>query len=236
MATLNVGGSAPSASQKLDIVAGLGLIGCTAVDVWANRATLAAAGHTCVFFTDIGVGGTEFILRSGKWRPRAGRYVNTNNINSVTHTLTTRAVVGYSGFLPGQVQDGDIIRMRWLKVMTGASGAETDTTETAVGTATTTYGTDLGLTTAGLTNTNVAVAAMYEWRRLNTTTLRALSIGGSSGSGAAGGIFAVTADVTNTPDMDALTWYLQLSAKLTSGAVSATSVLRGFQVEVIAGA
>lgn len=233
MATLNVGGAAPSLAQRLDIIAGLGFNLCTAVDVWANRATLQAAGHTCVFFTDIGIGGTEFLYRSGKWRPRAGRYVNSNIVSSATHTLNTRAVVAFSGFLPGQVQDGDIIRMRWHKVMTGASGAETDTTETAVGTATTTYGTDLGLTTAGLTNTNVAVAAMYEWRRVNATTLRAMSTGGSSGSGAAG---AVTADVTNTPDMDALTWYLQLSAKLTSGAVSATSVLRGFQVEVIAGA
>lgn len=233
MATLNVGGSAASAAQKLDIVAGLGITVCTAVDTWANRATLQAAGHTCVFFTDVGVGGSEWLYRGGRWRPRAGRYLASHLTGGVGHTLTTRAVVGYCGFLPGQVQDGDLVEMWVHKVMLSATGAETDTTETAVGTASGTYGTDLGLTTAALTNTNAALSLRYAWRRVNNTTLRAVSIGGNLGLGSAG---SPAADVTAAPDMDTLTWYLQLSAKLTSGAVSATSALRGFSVWHTAGA
>lgn len=234
MAALNVGGFAASVAQALDIIAGLGLVGVPTISgTWANRATYLAAGHTCVLFTDIGVGGGTVWRYSTRWRPAANRYLAAHLTSSTGHTVNTRAVSAFAGFVAGQVQDGDLLEMWFHKVMTGASGAEADTTETAVGTVNTTYGTSLGLSTAALTNTNVALATRYAWRRINATTLRAVSIGGNTGLGSA---TSVIADVTTVPDMDVSTWFLQLSSQLTSGAVSATSALRGFSVWHSAGA
>lgn len=231
MATLNVGGSAASVAQALDIISGLGLVGVPTISgTWANRATYLAAGHTTVFFTDIGVGGTVYRYNT-RWRPLYGRYLNSNLVSSTTHALNTRAVMGYSGFLPGQVQDGDFIDVEWYKTMTGATGAETDTTESAAGTANTTFGTALNLSTAALTNSAPAVGTVrWRWKRINSTTLRPVSVG--SVAGTAG---TAPADQTAVPDMDTLTWYLQISGILTSGAVSATSALRQFNVWHTAG-
>lgn len=199
---------------------------------WANRAALVAAGQTTAFFTDVGVGGGSVWTYSGsRWRPYAGQVVLKNLTASVTQTTNTRAVMDFCTLLPGLWQDGDILECRWYKAMT--TGTDTDTTESAIGTGSGTFGTSLGLSTAALTNTNPVLSAIWRWRRVSNTTLRHASIGGATGLGSAG---ALLNDITaSVPDMDGITTYPQLSGVLTTGA-GAVSALRACTWTLIAGA
>ncbi len=210
-------------AQYEALVTGIG------VTTWANRATVVAAGLTTAFFTDVGIGGTYYDYLGGRWRPQARQVILKNLTSSVTQSSSTRAVMDFCTLPAGLWQDGDILECRWYKAMT--TGTDTDTTETAIGTASGTYGTDLGLTTAALTNVNPVVSAIWRWRRVSATTIRHASIGGSTGLGAAGTLLS---DVTS-PDMDTQTTFAQLSGKLTTGA-GAVSALRACTWTLICGA
>ena len=90
----------------------------------------------------------------------------------------------------------------------------------------------MSILTAGLTNTNPMVSARWRWRRLGATSVRVVSVGGSTGLGAVG---AVIADPTITTNLDSTDAYLQISGDLTTGA-GAVTALRAFTVTLIAGA
>ncbi len=199
---------------------------------WANRAALVSAGTTTAFFTDVGVGGgSVWTYSGGRWRPYAGQVVLKNLTSSVTQTTTTRAVMDFCTLPAGLWQDGDILECRFYKAMT--TGTDTDTTESAIGTGSGTFGTSLGLSTAALTNTNPVLSAIWRWRRVSNTTIRHAGIGGATGLGSAG---ALLSDITaSVPDMDGITTYPQLSGVLTTGA-GAVSSLRACTWTLIAGA
>jgi len=229
MATLKVDGSAASVAQRLDIIAGLGLIGvATLSGTWANRATYLAAGHTSVFFTDVGVGGSTWSYAGGRWRPNGGRVMLKNLTSSVTHNTTTRTVMDYATILAGLWQDGDIIEMEWSKQLTGT---DTDTTETALGSAAATFGDALNLTTAFPATASPQAGARWRWRRLGATSVRPITISGSVGLGAG----SAATDPTITTNLDSTDSYVQISGKLTTGGGPSTA-LRGFNVTLIAGA
>ncbi len=196
--------------------------------LWANRATLVAAGTYSAFFTDIGVGGSFWFYSGGRWRPSAGRVVLKNLTSSVTHSTTTRTVMDYATLPAGLWQDGDVVEMEWCKTLTGT---DTDTTETALSAVAATFSDAMNLTTAALTNTNPIVAARWRWRRLGATSVRPISISGSVGLGTAG---AIPADPTVTTNLDTTDAYLQISGKLTTGGGPVTS-LRAFTVTLICG-
>ncbi len=199
---------------------------------WANRASLVLSGSYTAFFTDVGVGGgSVWTYSGGRWRPYAGQVVLKNLTASVTQTTTTRAVMDFCTLPAGLWQDGDILECRFYKAMT--TGTDTDTTESAIGTGSGTFGTSLGLSTAALTNTNPVLSAIWRWRRVSNTTIRHAGIGGATGLGSAGSLLSdITASV---PDMDGITTYPQLSGVLTTGA-GAVSALRACTWTLIAGA
>jgi hypothetical protein len=200
-------------------------------DVWANRAAIVAAGQTSVFFTDVGVGGSYWDYVGGRWRPQARNVVLKNTITPASNITTTKTVLDYAVLLPGLVQDGDVLQVAWLKERTGGT-ADTDTTDTGLGTVPATFGTSFGLSTAGLATTNRQVApAPHLLRRESATAIRPISVGGATGTGQNTG---ANTSVT-VPNMDSQTTYLQITSQLTTGGTE-TAWLRGFVVTLIAGA
>ncbi len=224
----NIDGSGP---YGVTPAGGAVLLGGLPSSLWADRAIVEALGQYTVFFTDIGIGGSYWDYVGGRWRPQA-RFVTLKNLtSSITQTTNVRAVMDFCTLPPGLWQDGDILECRFYKAMT--TGTDTDTTESALGTASGTFGTALGLSTAALTNTNPVLSACWRWRRVSNTTIRHAGIGGSVGLGAAGSLLSdVTAAV---PDMDNLTTYPQLSGVLTTGA-GAVSALRACTWTLFSGA
>jgi hypothetical protein len=201
------------------------------ITTWSNRAALVTAGFTTAFFTDVGIGGSYWDYLGGRWRPQARVVTLKNLTSSVTQNNNMRAVMDFCTLPPGLWQDGDILECRFYKAM--VSGIDIDTTESAIGTGSGTFGTSLGLSTAALTNTNPVLSAAWRWRRVSNSIIRHASIGGSTGLGSGG---ALLNDITaSVPDLDAVTTYPQLSGMLTtvSGAVSA---LRGCTWTLICGA
>lgn len=224
-------GQAPKALTEKQVTAVQALVSEAGIQTWANRGLALAAGLTRCFITDVGIGGSYWDYLGGRWRPQA-RFVTLKNLTaSVTQTTNTRAVMDFCTLPAGLWQDGDILECRWYKAMT--TGTDTDTTESAIGTGSGTFGTSLGLSTAALTNTNPVLSAIWRWRRVSNTTIRHASIGGATGLGSAG---ALLSDITaSVPDMDNITTYPQLSGVLTTGA-GAVSALRACTWTLITGA
>lgn len=206
------------------------LVSDARITTWANRAALVTAGLTTAFFTDVGIGGGSWwYYTGGRWRPTGGRVVLKNRVGSVTHNTTTRTVMDYVLLPAGLWQDGDIVGMRVGKMLTGT---DTDTTETGLAATAATFGDNLNLSTASLTNTNPQLSTLWEWQRLGATSVRPISITGSVGQGVAG---SVVSDPTITTNLDTTDAYLQVSGKLTTGSGPVTA-LRRWTVWLEAGA
>ena len=214
-----------------EVSAARALVSADGIQTWANRGLALAAGLTRCFISDVGIGGSYWDYLGGRWRPQA-RFVTLKNLTtSVTQTTTSRAVMDFCTLPAGLWQDGDILECRWYKAMT--TGTDADTTESAIGTGSGTFGTNLGLSTAALTNVNPVLSATWRWRRVSNTIIRHASIGGSVGLGSAGSLLSdITAGV---PDMDNITTYPQLSGVLTTGG-GAVSALRACTWTLITGA
>ncbi len=226
----SIGGQTAERSNDSEAAAGQALVSDARITTWANRAALVTAGIFTAFFTDVGVGGGSWWYYSGgRWRPTGGRVVLRNLTSSVTHNTTVRTVMDYALLQAGLWQDGDILEMEWCKTLTGT---DTDATETALGTVAGTFGESMVIVTSGLTNTNPMVSARWRWRRLGATSVRVVSVGGSTGLGAVG---AVLADPTITTNLDTTDSYLQISGDLTSGA-GAVTALRAHTVTLVCGA
>lgn len=197
-----------------------GLVSDARITTWANRAALVTAGLTSAFFTDVGIGGWWYYYSGGKWRPNGGRVILKNRVGSVTHNNTTRTVMDYVLLQAGLWQEGDILGMRVGKTLTGT---DTDTTEIGLGTTAATFGENLNLSTASLTNANPQLSTLWEWQRLGATSVRPVSITGSVGQGVAG---SVVSDPTITTNLDTTDAYLQVSGKLTTGGGPVTALRR----------
>jgi len=200
--------------------------------LWANRATLAAAGSTSVFFTDIGIGGSFWFYSGGRWRPQGGRVMLKNSITDVTNNLAPEVVMDYATILPGLWQDGDILDVFFRKSRTGGT-SDTDASLLKFSGAAATPGTPTGLGSGGaLTTTTIDMSMRAGLRRLSSTSFRPINIAGAVGVGSGN---ASPSDVTGYQNMDITTNYLQICSDLTT-AGGEISVLRAFTVELIAGA
>lgn len=204
----------------------------TVPGLWANRATLAAAGSTSVFFTDIGIGGSFWFYSGGRWRPQGGRVMLKNSITDVTNNLAPEIVMDYATILPGLWQDGDILDVFFRKSRTGGT-SDTDASLLKFSGAAATPGTPTGLGSGGaLTTTTIDMSMRAGLRRLSSTSFRPINIAGAVGVGSGN---ASPSDVTGYQNMDSTTNYLQICSDLTT-AGGEISVLRAFTVELIAGA
>lgn len=202
------------------------------IQTWANRGLALDAGLTRCFITDVGIGGTYFdYLGGGRWRPQARRVTIKNLTTDVSNNGAPKIVMDYAAILAGLWQDGDILEARIAKERTGGT-SDTDATDVMLGTAPTTLGTSLNLTTSALATTTLALVPVYRWRRTSATSLRALSISGALGIGSAS---AALATITGLPNMDTTDTYLQVTSDLTT-AGGEVVWLRGFQVDLICGA
>lgn len=197
---------------------------------WADRATLVAAGIFTAFFTDVGVGGSWWSYHGGRWRPVGGRVVLKNLLTIVTNNAAPKVVLDYCILLTGLVQDGDVIMVSLKKDRTGGT-SDTDATDCLLGTVATTLGTSLGLTTSALATTQLELSLEWKYRRINATTIRPVSINGSTGLGASN---AAIPDAT-VSNMDSQMTYLQVSSDLTT-AGGEVARLTSFMVTLIAGA
>jgi len=203
----------------------------TQTGLWANRTTLAAAGATSVFFTDVGVGGSYWFYSGGRWRPVGGRVTLKNLTTDVSNNAAPKVVMDYATLLAGIWQDGDIIRAHVVKERTGGT-SDTDATDMLLGTVAATLGTTLNLTTSALATTAISLALDYAWRRVSSTSVRSQGVPGSTGSGTS---TSANSLITGLSNLDSVDTYLQVSSDLTT-AGGEVAWLRGYTVELIAGA
>lgn len=198
---------------------------------WANRAALVAAGQYIALFTDVGVGGgSVWNYSGGRWRPYGGRATLKNTTSNPNNNTSSKIVLDYVILLPGLFQDGDVIRIQYLKERTGGT-SDTDATDTGIGTVAATFGNTLGQANSALATTSITLGNLIGYRRESATSVRRCNIASSTNWGV---ISNANTPVT-VPDMDANTTYLQISSQLTSAA-GEVSWLRTFFVELFAGA
>lgn len=203
----------------------------TPEDVWANRALWIARDQFTVFFTDVGVGGSVWTYRGGRWRPLSGQVVLKNLVTDVSNNAGPKVVLDYATIQAGLWQDGDIIELNIIKEKTGGT-SDTDATDVMLGTVPATPGTTLNLSTSGLTTTNLSMALFYRYRRVSSTSVRSQAAPGSVGLGAGTSANAV---VTGLSNLDSVETYLQVTSDLTT-AGGEVSWLRGMTATLIAGA
>lgn len=203
------------------------------VAVWAERATLAAAGVVSAFFTDVGIGGgTYYDYRGGRWRPVGGRVVLHNLIVPVSNNAAPKVVMDFCTLLPGIWQDGDSLEIDALKTREGGT-SDTDATDLMLGTVAATPGTTTGLSSSALATTAIQYRMLHELRRESATSIRTLAIaGGAGGLGTATSLTTLTAGLTS---LDTTEQYLQITSDLTT-AGGEVSWLRKFRVTLISGA
>jgi hypothetical protein len=208
------------------------LISTAGITTWSNRAAVVAAGLTTAFFTDVGIGGTYYDYVGSKWRPQSRRAVLKNLVSSLSHNSGPKIVISEATLLPGLLQDGDSLVVEYIKTKEGGT-TDTETTDFLVGATSGTLGTSLALTTGALSTITQQVASRYVFRRESATTIRPISITGPQGIGSS---TAAPAGVITVPNMDSQTTYLQISGDMTTGGGAETVYLRGFSVELVAGA
>lgn len=228
----------PGATGLAGVTAGGALVGPNGVvisgstiAVWADRAALVAAGTLNAFFTDIGVGGSHWFYSGGRWRPVGGKVTLKNLTADVSNSGAPKVVLDYARLLAGVWQDGDIVRAHITKERTGGT-LDTDATDVMLGSAPTTLGTSLNLSTSALATTTLSIAMVYAWRRVSSTSVRSQSISGATGLGSSGNANSLVTGLTN---MDSSDTYLQVTSDLTTAA-GEVAWLRGYTVELIAGA
>lgn len=219
-------------ADGLSLVSGDGTpINLTPSGLWATRATLAAAGVTSAFFTDVGVGGSFWFYAGGRWRPVGGRVTLKNLTTDVSNNGAPKVVMDYATLLAGLWQDGDIIRAHIVKERTGGT-SDTDATDVLLGTVAATLGTTLNLTTSGLATTAISLALDYAWRRVSSTSVRSQGVPGATGLGTS---TSANSLITGLSNLDSVETFLQVSSDLTT-AGGEVVWLRGYTVELIAGA
>ena len=200
------------------------------VTTWANRATAQSAG--LAFFTDVGIGGGSYWYYSGgRWRPCGGRVTLKSLTTDVSNNGAPKVVMDYATILAGVWQDGDIIVADVVKERTGGT-SDTDATDVLLGTAPTTLGTTLNLSTSSLATTTISLALEYRWRRVSSTSVRSQSVAGAVGFGSA---TSANSLITGLANLDSVNTYLQVSSDLTT-AGGEVAWLRGYNVTLIAGA
>ncbi len=208
-----------------------GVVSEAGIQTWANRQLALDAGLTRCFFTDVGIGGSYWDYLGGRWRPQARRVTLKLLTTDVSNNGAPKVVMDYATLAAGLVQDGDVLEARIVKERTGGT-SDTDATDVMLGSAPTTLGTSLNLTTSALATTTLSMSLIYRWRRVSATSLRALSISGATGLGSATAALALITGLTN---MDTTETYLQVTSDLTT-AGGEVAWLRGYQVDLICGA
>lgn len=224
------GGKSANDNRTLPSFATAVVRAATVVTTWANRAAAQSAGFA--FFTNVGVGdGSYWYYSGGRWRPYGGRVTLKSLTTDVSNNGAPKIVMDYATILAGVWQDGDIIVADIVKERTGGT-ADTDATDVLLGTAPTTLGTTLNLSTSSLATTAISLALEYRWRRVSSTSVRSQSVAGAVGFGSS---TSANSLITGLPNLDSTDTYLQVSSDLTT-AGGEVAWLRGYNVTLIAGA
>lgn len=214
-----------TASQVAGVLAAL-----PATALWANRAALVTAGQYTAFFTDVGVGGSVWTYSGGRWRPYLGRVRLKSLVTDVSNSAAPKIVLDYATLPAGIWQDGDTLECCIVKERTGGT-SDTDATDVMLGTAPTTLGTTLNLSTSAMATTSISLSLMFKWRRISATSVRSQSVAGAVGLGTA---TAANSLITGLSNLGSVETYLQVTSDLTTAGGEA-SWLRGFTVDLVAG-
>lgn len=214
-----------TSTQATDLVEAL-----PATSTWANRAALVTAGQYTAFFTDVGVGGSVWTYSGGRWRPYLGRVRLKSLVTDVSNSAAPKIVLDYATLPAGIWQDGDTLECCIVKERTGGT-SDTDATDVMLGTAPTTLGTTLNLSTSAMATTAISLSLMFKWRRISATSVRSQSVAGAVGLGSS---TAANSLITGLSNLDSVETYLQVTSDLTT-AGGEVSWLRGFTVDLVAG-
>lgn len=195
---------------------------------FANLPDPADVAGSVYFASDLGVDGILLRSNGSIWRPLSGEAILKCLATEITNNAAPQIVMDSLLMPAGLIADNDRLEIYVAKTL---SGTDTETTILAHGASSSTVGTSLGLSNAGLASGNLHLSMLSRVKKVSPTSIKPLTIIGSVGLGVTATPSPVVTGLTN---MDTTPWYLQVTSDLTT-AGGVISTLTEFTVKWIAG-